>query len=72
MSNETKTEESSRELVTLLDAVDALPGAAELRSRSYELLATKPGTAVVDVGCGAGRAVAELAERGATAIGIDP
>jgi ubiquinone/menaquinone biosynthesis C-methylase UbiE len=26
----------------------------------------------VDVGCGAGRAVAELAERGVHAVGVDP
>lgn len=59
-------------LVALLDAADRLPGAAELRSRSFDLLDLRPRAAVVDVGCGAGRAVAELAERGVKAIGVDP
>ncbi|NGO09460.1 methyltransferase domain-containing protein [Streptomyces sp. HC44] len=60
------------DLLTLLDMVDELPGAAELRSRSYELLDAGPGSTVVDVGCGGGRAVAELAERGVRAVGVDP
>ncbi|MFJ9446335.1 methyltransferase domain-containing protein [Kitasatospora sp. NPDC101235] len=55
----------------LLDAADAAPGAAELRARSYDLLALAPGAAVVDVGCGAGRTVAQLTEPGARAVGID-
>ncbi|MFG1998166.1 methyltransferase domain-containing protein [Spirillospora sp. NPDC048911] len=58
-------------LIPLLDAVDAIPGAAELRARSYDLLASAPGALVVDVGCGAGRAVTELTDRGARAVGID-
>ncbi|MET9542986.1 methyltransferase domain-containing protein [Streptomyces sp. NPDC006553] len=59
-------------LIALLDAADRLPGAEELRALSYGLLGAEPGTAVVDVGCGAGRAVAELAERGVPAVGMDP
>ncbi|MFI8499602.1 methyltransferase domain-containing protein [Streptomyces sp. NPDC085524] len=35
------------------------------------MLTLKRGSAVVDVGCGAGRAVAEMADRGARAIGVD-
>ncbi|WP_132877700.1 methyltransferase domain-containing protein [Tamaricihabitans halophyticus] len=58
-------------LLEVLDAVDAQPEHAELRARSYELLGGLTGRTVVDVGCGAGRAVAELAERGAHAVGID-
>ncbi|MFI6998180.1 methyltransferase domain-containing protein [Nocardia sp. NPDC050175] len=57
-------------LIERLDAVDAAPGAAELRAHSYDLL--DPAARVVDVGCGSGRAVAELAGRGAVPIGIDP
>lgn len=60
---------STDSLITLLDRADALPGAAELRARIYDLL--YPGSPVVDVGCGAGRAVAELDERGVRAIGVD-
>lgn len=56
-------------LIALLDRADVLPGAAELRARTYDLL--HPGSPVVDVGCGAGRAVAELNERGVRAIGVD-
>ncbi|MGW4894010.1 methyltransferase domain-containing protein [Kitasatospora sp. NPDC004240] len=58
-------------LLARLDAADRLPGAGRLRGRTYELLGAGPGTTVVDVGCGGGRAVAELADRGATAIGVD-
>ncbi len=58
-------------LIQLLDVVDALPGAAALRERSYDLLAVPSGAGVVDVGCGTGRAVAELAERGLRPIGVD-
>jgi SAM-dependent methyltransferase len=58
-------------LLAVLDAADALPSAVELRARSYELLGGLAGRTVVDVGCGGGRAVAELAERGARAVGVD-
>ncbi|MFI7120292.1 methyltransferase domain-containing protein [Amycolatopsis sp. NPDC049868] len=54
-----------------LDAADALPGAAELRARTYELLRLEPGAAVIDVGCGAGLAVSELSSRGVRAVGVD-
>ncbi|RKN32475.1 methyltransferase domain-containing protein [Micromonospora musae] len=58
-------------LLAALDAADAQPVAVELRARSYELLGDFTGRTVVDAGCGSGRAVAELAERGAHAIGVD-
>src|SRR4051794_26532926 len=58
-------------LIPQLDAVEDSPGAAALRARSYELLRAAPGALVVDVGCGAGRAVAELADRGVGVTGID-
>jgi ubiquinone/menaquinone biosynthesis C-methylase UbiE len=57
-------------LIRVLDAAEAMPGAAQLRARTYDLLRLGDGT-VVDVGCGTGRAVAELTERGANAIGVD-
>jgi SAM-dependent methyltransferase len=63
-------DETSR-LIALLDAADRLPGASEMRLRSYELLGAALGRSVVDVGCGAGRAVAEMAGRGARAVGVD-
>lgn len=59
---------NARELIPLLDAVDTLPAATALRARSYELLRLGPGQPVVDVGCGAGKAVSELGPR---AIGVD-
>ncbi|MEU8730996.1 methyltransferase domain-containing protein [Streptomyces tendae] len=59
-------------LLAVLDSADRMPDAARLRARSYELLSLVPGSTVVDVGCGAGRAVAELAERGVHAVGVDP
>ncbi|HEX6468600.1 MAG TPA: methyltransferase domain-containing protein [Streptosporangiaceae bacterium] len=66
MSNET-----IEALVPQLDAVEQSPGAAALRARSYEPLCTAPGGLVIDVGCGTGRAVAELADQGLRALGID-
>jgi ubiquinone/menaquinone biosynthesis C-methylase UbiE len=56
---------------TVSDLAEAVPGAAALRRRSYEVLALPPGSSVVDVGCGTGCAVAELAERGARPVGVD-
>lgn len=61
----------SNTLLDMLDVVDALPESRLLRARSYELLDLSAGDLVVDVGCGAGRAVGELAERGAVAVGVD-
>jgi ubiquinone/menaquinone biosynthesis C-methylase UbiE len=58
-------------LIRQLDAAEALPAAARLRARSYQLLALPPDGTVVDVGCGTARAVAELAEHAARAIGVD-
>lgn len=54
-------------LLSLLDALDDQPQARELRERTYQAL----GDTVVDVGCGGGRAVGELAARGIRAIGVD-
>ncbi len=58
-------------LLAVLDAVDAQPVAVQLRTRSYELLGDLTGRTVVDAGCGGGRAVAELIERGVRAVGVD-
>ncbi|MFE2867658.1 methyltransferase domain-containing protein [Embleya sp. NPDC059259] len=58
-------------LVARLDEADRLPGAEELRLLSYDLLGAGAGACVVDVGCGAGRAVAELVEREVQAVGVD-
>jgi ubiquinone/menaquinone biosynthesis C-methylase UbiE len=63
--------EQTQSLIRLLDAADTLPVTTALRAHSYELLDLPPGSAVVDVGCGAGRAVGELTERGSRAIGVD-
>ncbi|QFY07664.1 methyltransferase domain-containing protein [Nonomuraea phyllanthi] len=66
-----KTSDDRESLIRRLDVAEALPGAAALRARTYQLLALPAGAGVVDVGCGAGRAVAELAGRGARAVGVD-
>ncbi|MET8093259.1 methyltransferase domain-containing protein [Micromonospora sp. NPDC005220] len=58
-------------LLAVLDAIESAPAAVALRARSYELLGDLTDRTVVDVGCGSGRAVAELAERGAHAVGVD-
>ncbi|MEV0719984.1 methyltransferase domain-containing protein [Asanoa sp. NPDC050611] len=57
--------------LTALDRFETLPEARRLREHSYDLLRLGPGDQVVDVGCGTGRAVAELADRGAVATGVD-
>jgi ubiquinone/menaquinone biosynthesis C-methylase UbiE len=62
---------SMSSLLAVLDAVETQPMAVELRARSYELLGDLTGRTVVDAGCGGGRAVAEMAERGAHAVGVD-
>jgi ubiquinone/menaquinone biosynthesis C-methylase UbiE len=59
-------------LIRQLDAAEAMPAAARLRARSYQLLRLPPDATVVDVGCGAARAVSELAGHAAHAIGVDP
>ena len=46
-----------------LDRTDTLPDVVRRRQRSYELLNLRPGTSVVDVGCGLGTVVRELAAR---------
>ena len=58
-------------LIRQLDAAEALPAAARLRARSYQLLRLPRDATVVDVGCGAARAVAELADHAVHAIGVD-
>ena len=58
-------------LIRQLDAAEAAPAAERLRARSYRLLRLPPDATVVDAGCGAARAVAELAEHAAHAIGVD-
>ncbi|CAL9371238.1 2-methoxy-6-polyprenyl-1,4-benzoquinol methylase, mitochondrial [Streptomyces sp. enrichment culture] len=65
----TKRPDATGDLIARLDAAERLPGAAGLRELTYELLGDA--TSVVDVGCGAGRAVAELAARRVTAVGVD-
>ncbi|MFD3522404.1 methyltransferase domain-containing protein [Streptomyces sp. NPDC058653] len=58
-------------LLAALDAADEAPCAAQLRARSYELLGIAAGTRLLDIGCGAGRAVAEAIRIGADARGVD-
>jgi SAM-dependent methyltransferase len=61
----------SATLIRMLDAAETTADATALRARSCELLRLGPGATVVDVGCGTGRAVAELGASGARAIGVD-
>jgi ubiquinone/menaquinone biosynthesis C-methylase UbiE len=59
----------SENLIRMLDTAESTPFASDFRVRGYTLLRRAPGAPVVDVGCGAGRAVAEL---GPSAVGVDP
>src|SRR6266487_4481102 len=54
-----------------LERIEERTGAAELRAESYRLLGLKRGATCVDVGCGAGHAVAELAAKGLKVTGVD-
>ncbi|WP_035859327.1 methyltransferase domain-containing protein [Cryptosporangium arvum] len=67
-----RTHAETDALIALLDIGDGIPGGQELRRRSYQLLDLAPGSAVVDVGCGSGRAAAEMSALGVTAVGVDP
>lgn len=58
-------------LIRQLDAAEETPGAARMRARSYQLLRLPAAATVVDVGCGTGRAVADLAELAAHSVGVD-
>lgn len=61
----------TEQFVAFLEWIERLPPAVELRERSYQLLDARPGETAIDVGCGTGRVVAELMERGIKAIGVD-
>lgn len=57
-----------------LDRVELLPDVVRRRQRSYDLLRLEPGQHAVDIGCGLGTAVRDIAARVAPegrAIGID-
>ena len=54
-----------------LDHLEQRPEFVDRRRRSYELLAFAADATVVDVGCGTGTAVRELAAGGARAVGVD-
>ncbi|MGZ0149925.1 methyltransferase domain-containing protein [Kribbella sp. WER1] len=57
--------------MSFLDRIEERPGAAELRAASYRMLALKRGATCVDVACGTGHAVAELARKGLKVTGVD-
>ncbi|MFI6575893.1 methyltransferase domain-containing protein [Nocardiopsis sp. NPDC050513] len=64
--------EATDRLLARLDLFDQRPDARALRARITELLDIVPGVRAVDVGCGSGLAVAELADLGLAAVGVDP
>ena len=57
--------------MSFLERIEERPGAAELWAESYRLLGLKRGATCVDVACGAGHAVAELAAKGLKVTGVD-
>lgn len=57
--------------MSFLERIEERPGAAALRAESYRSLDLAGGGTCVDVGCGAGHAVAELTEAGLKVIGVD-
>jgi ubiquinone/menaquinone biosynthesis C-methylase UbiE len=72
MNEDTTARDATSGLIARLDAAETEPSGVRLRHRGYELLDLSPGAAMVDVGCGTGRAVTELHQRGVAAIGVDP
>jgi ubiquinone/menaquinone biosynthesis C-methylase UbiE len=58
-------------LLAFLDFFEKVPGILEMRQRSYQLLGDVTAKTVIDLGCGTGTAVAELAALGARACGVD-
>lgn len=60
------------QLVAFIEHAEKMHPIPQLRERSYQLLDVHPGQRVVDVGCGAGISVAELAARGVHVTGLDP
>lgn len=59
-------------MLAYLDLFENLPGMDDVRAESYVALGPVAGRRVVDVGCGTGKAVAELLAAGAVATGIEP
>ncbi|RZQ60383.1 methyltransferase domain-containing protein [Amycolatopsis suaedae] len=62
---------TTERFLAAMDSFERHPAVTHARLRSHDLLALEPGDTVVDAGCGAGTAVAELAARGARPVGVD-
>ncbi|HVK23778.1 MAG TPA: methyltransferase domain-containing protein [Actinokineospora sp.] len=62
---------TTTDLAAYYDRLEARTGMRETRQRSYALLDAPAGATIVDIGCGAGHAAAELAALGYRPIGVD-
>jgi ubiquinone/menaquinone biosynthesis C-methylase UbiE len=51
-----------RYFIEFLEFADRLPGTAEIRAASFRQMRIQPGACVLDVGCGIGTAVGEMAD----------
>lgn len=72
--DDTTPEDEGNPLLLFFDRMERLPDVLARRPRSYDLLDLRPGARVVDVGCGAGTSVRDLAARvapGGAAHGVD-
>ncbi len=65
------TEERPKDFQAYLERAESHPQLRQVREETYRLLADISGQGV-DVGCGTGRAVHELAQRGLQAVGVEP
>lgn len=69
---EVDTTGQAAQFIRFLDFCESLPQMPELRERTHELLRTRPGDRVADVGCGTGTATTQLRARRVIATGVDP
>lgn len=65
------TADEAKQFLAYLQQREQRPQEIALRRHLCDLLAAKPGDRVVDVGCGMGRLVMDLVERGVSAVGLD-
>jgi ubiquinone/menaquinone biosynthesis C-methylase UbiE len=65
------SQKEAEEFIKMVTWVKQQPQTVAVRGLSYDRLDLKAGDLTLDVGCGTGRAVAEIADRGSPSVGVD-